>query len=669
MNLKLRETHFVFDESNFHKINLKLSRILLLKVHDDPDKVVKILCDYVDGCVPLTYAGADKNIGMDWFAFSMLSWLSMVSSDLDPKWLQIHRNWNDVLLKHQSDFANGFVKFPSGYFKPWAVEIGCRILSLDLLQVEAEFMIKSLLWIVRHGKVYRESLMKYLTQILASGSCEWITELTRNGCSIICSLSGKTSVVNHPEEGLSLRCNHQLEESPALKLNTVSEDVVIFLLEFVFDENDHSVVHRTELFRSILCHSAHTDSLRSSVLKQLRNVAEKSIASNNVILQRVVLKCFRIVVQAWKEVVVADFLHVVFQLVLSAYSSLMICWASSVVKEVAADLNITTELLFHRNVPVMCDIVLSSSDIEWRTNFVSLVPEVFQLLNVPQWLHVLLPKLVPKLILECCCKGSNAFFDDICTLLHKLQSDVIRKHFASIYTFLLLHSNADERSRAMEYIERITHSKLVGLRAPNFQSVHNDLLLQLHSHRDRVLDALSSFASEDGTVSKNRKTQHHIGDYLQLQGILVHLDSVLVSKTLSDDVKVEALSSLSDVLHLMGAEKIMAFRLKVLATLRTAMQLSHGPFPSLNAAAWEAFVRNVKIEELGPLISQITVSMLPLHQFCSEQIRSVLYYIVVDRAQELSQHLCDLHFLPELPGNFCSCYCSFFLISLLSNLI
>jgi hypothetical protein len=63
-------------------------------------------------------------------------------------------------------------------------------------------------------------------------------------------------------------------------------------------------------------------------------------------------------------------------------------------------------------------------------------------------------------------------------------------------------------------------------------------------------------------------------------------------------------------------------------------------------------VRILGVQELGPLVSQIAVSILPLYSSCAEQIRSILYYIVVDNADALKDHLKDLHFLPELPGLF-----------------
>ncbi len=195
------------------------------------------------------------------------------------------------------------------------------------------------------------------------------------------------------------------------------------------------------------------------------------------------------------------------------------------------------------------------------------------------------------------------------------------------------------------------------------------MLSRFHSHGERCLEAFTSFAAaEDKSMSSARQrsrasaaaaaaasaaagtTDVSIGDYLRPRflGFLVHLDNKLVSKSVSDDVKVgrvfflvfspclimragrlrmgggcrvvfseswlrrlqvEALASLPGVLRLMGKANVTAVRLKILATLRTGLQLNYEPFQRLNAAAWEAFVRHIDVDQLGPLISQITVRL------------------------------------------------------------
>ena len=673
LKLKFREMNSALEEVNFIALNTKMCDILLENEISDEDmeKWIALICEYLTSCIPLAHVGVDKNVILEWFAFSALPWLAAVSEscDLDTKWIQLSRKFKTVLKKFQSHFARCFVRFPASFFKPWAVEIGQKILDLEFLQADAEALIPSLPWVVRHSKGFRESLTRCLTTILASGSKEEIEQLTKNGADLVCAISGKMNVVNHPDDGLSLRCTHNLENlTAALKVSIVPEDMALFFLEFVFDENDHSVLHRVELFRSVLYHSGRTEALRLSVTKKLHKVTQTSIDKSLPLLQRAILKCVTILVQFWKETVMMDCFHVLFKILLfSAYASPVMCWISTSIKEIAAKLNTTPEMLFQRHVTVVCEVLLSNSDLEWRNSLLSLAPEIFMtssqtVSNVSHWLGLLMPTLIPKLVVERS-KGPSPFLEEICSQMNKTQSELIVKYFSDIYVHTLLHCETAEQRSVTSYLEKTTRLKLSQLRAPNFQSVHNDLLIQLHSRRERVLEALRLFADEDkqtnasasASTLKSRncnKNGENVGDYLRSRflGILVHLDSVLLSKIIANQIKIEALSSLSDLLHLMGAENIIAVRLKVLATLRTALQLTEDPFPQLNASAWDTFVRILGVQELGPLVSQIAVSVLPLHSSCAEQIRSILYYIVVENAEPLKEYLKDLHFLPELPG-------------------
>lgn len=666
LKLKWRDLSSILDDTDLILLNAKLGELFLHGRTDaDSDGWMSIICEYLNSAIPLTYAGIDKNVTTELLAFSALPWLAAVaeSCDLDSKWLDISRKFAPSLRKWQSSFANCFVKFPAAFFKTWAIDVGLRILDMEFLQADAEALIPSLPWIVRHGKTFREPLIQCLTNILAAGSTENITELTRSGADLVCALSGKMNVVTNPDEGLSLRCIHGAENpSSTMKVSTISEDTALFFLEFVFDESDHSVLHRMNLFRSVLHHSSPTENLRASIIRKLNKITQTP--QNKPTLQRAMLKCTTVLVQYWKEDVIADCLPILFKLLISdSYSSLMACWVKQTITDIAAKLSITPEILFQRHAVVVCDVLLSNSDLEWRLSFISLAPDLFGMPNQLQWLSILIPSLIPRLVVERS-QGSSPFLDELCALLNTNQKDLLVKNFSSVYVYMLLQCDRQQQVTLKEHVERVTRMKLSHLRAPSFQSVHNDLLIQFHSQRERVLEALRIFDEDNSKVvagasapatnkSRGNRSLDSLGDYLRPRflGILVHLDGVLLSKSVSDRVKIEALSSLSDILQLIGSANIAAVRLKVLATLRTALQLTEDPFPRLNATAWETFVRILGPEELGPLVSQIAVSVLPLYSSCAEQIRSILYYIVVENAEVLKDHLKDLHFLPELPGS------------------
>ncbi len=70
------------------------------------------------------------------------------------------------------------------------------------------------------------------------------------------------------------------------------------------------------------------------------------------------------------------------------------------------------DVLFSRNTAVVVEILLSSGDIEWRTNLLSLAPDMFHLSGVSQCLHLMLPVLLPRLALELPA-GPSPFFDEV----------------------------------------------------------------------------------------------------------------------------------------------------------------------------------------------------------------------------------------------------------------
>lgn len=656
------------EDSEFRALNNKLAELLLATEIVDEEWML-ILFEYLSSGVQVAYVGIERNVAMDWMAISSLPWLHTVSepSDFNQNWMQISRKFSQCLPKHRNKFASCFVKFPNSFFKSWATDIGLRILDVEFMQSDAEQLIPSLPWIVRHGKAFREPIIKCMTTIMGSASANEIGELIRYSADIVCALSGKMNVLNQTDDGLILRCNHSQENATStMKVGTIPEDTALFFLDLVFDESDLSGYYRIELFRAVLHHSSLTDSLRCAIIKKLHKVSQTALDRNLPSVQRTILKSTTVLVQFWRDVVVPDCFHVHFKLLLlSPYSSAALSWTSSTVKEIASILNTSSDILFQRHVKVVCDVLFSNSELEWRTNLISLAPDVFisptqALPSISQWLGILLPTLIPRLVLERS-RGPSPFFDEVCSQLGKSASEVIAKYFSDIYVFMLLNCDINDRKGITAYVEKTTRLQVNQLRAPNFQSVHNNLILHLHDQREKVLEVLRSFAEDDksgnasGTSKKITlaKQRDNIAEYLRPRflGILVHVDGILLSKAVANETKIEALSSLSALLQLMGAESIIALRLKVLATLRTALQLTDEPFPKLNAAAWDTFVRILGVQELGPLVSQIVVSILSLYSSCSEQIRSILYYIVVENAEGLKDYLKDLHFLPELPGN------------------
>lgn len=95
-----------------------------------------------------------------------------------------------------------------------------------------------------------------------------------------------------------------------------------------------------------------------------------------------------------------------------------------------------------------------------------------------------------------------------------------------------------------------------------------------------------------------------------------------------------------------GPRYITPVRLKVLVTLRTALQLERSDFPLLVIHVWNAFVRSVDAACLGPMLSTIFVSLLPLLSSHVHEVSDLFHYIIVTNELMISSHIQELYFLP-----------------------
>lgn len=95
-----------------------------------------------------------------------------------------------------------------------------------------------------------------------------------------------------------------------------------------------------------------------------------------------------------------------------------------------------------------------------------------------------------------------------------------------------------------------------------------------------------------------------------------------------------------------GPRYITPVRLKVLVTLRTALQLERSYFPLLVINVWNSFVRSVDAACLGPMLSTIFVSLLPLLSSYVHEVSDLFHYMVVTNELMISSHIQELYFLP-----------------------
>lgn len=181
-----------------------------------------------------------------------------------------------------------------------------------------------------------------------------------------------------------------------------------------------------------------------------------------------------------------------------------------------------------------------------------------------------------------------------------------------------------------------------------FQTILNELLLNFHEKRERVILALKLLAQED--TETDAFSVQQIPDYLQPKflGVLQYFDLKLISQ---DSSKAKVLCSLSKIFKFMGRKRITPLRFKIIAMLTTALNLNYGEFPQLNCEVWDSFIKTCDIDALGPQLATIFISLLPLKATHPDEIHSIFKYLIIENERMLKEFILDLFFVLDYDIN------------------
>ncbi|XP_046670128.1 serine/threonine-protein kinase ATR-like [Homalodisca vitripennis] len=235
-------------------------------------------------------------------------------------------------------------------------------------------------------------------------------------------------------------------------------------------------------------------------------------------------------------------------------------------------------------------------------------------------------------------------------------SSLLKDSFQYVYPHVNLFEDKKTLESVCKLIEQYTEYSLISLIRISFKVITCELLLYFHQEKRKVTEALLELRRiESDTPVEVIKpdgypnTDSEVAQFIQPRflGVLAYMDSILVSRSGCESGKRHALLTLPELIRLMGKVHITPVRFKVLATLRSALKLYGDSFPELVCFAWRAFVLNVST--LGPLLSTIVVSLLPLLDQHSVEISSVFHICIVDNLEAVSGYLAELYFLPDTP--------------------
>ncbi|KMQ96860.1 serine threonine-protein kinase atr-like protein [Lasius niger] len=241
---------------------------------------------------------------------------------------------------------------------------------------------------------------------------------------------------------------------------------------------------------------------------------------------------------------------------------------------------------------------------------------------------------------------ASALLDDIAELINMDIKQMLEEYFPYIYSYAFL--NIPLRiAECLRLITNITKTSLEFLTKQSFMGIFEELMLNFYESPKGIIGFLEIISEYNSNQRGNFGTQEQVASYLNLRlhGILVNFDIKLGPKS-DEHTQQSALASLAVLIRYMGATYLTPLRYKILATLRTSLGFKRPGFPRLVCDAWDAFIHNIAIEDLGPLFPTICVSLMSLQKIFPEKVNNDM---------EVSTHISDIvkaHILQAKPEGF-----------------
>ncbi|CAF3813461.1 unnamed protein product [Adineta steineri] len=284
------------------------------------------------------------------------------------------------------------------------------------------------------------------------------------------------------------------------------------------------------------------------------------------------------------------------------------------------------------------------------------------------YLKRILPDLLPWIVEERSINASRVV-QHIRTAVKMSKKKVIFDAFPAIYSHVWRHvrlpnnNNGDYSMNRIyevnEFIEQEAGADLAAVFRFGGPPIFSKLLLYISTHPEHVmkglqmavgiLDGISLTADKDYS---NVVTKECVYKALQskLLGILCDFETELLSTSTPLHSKKRVLLSLTEVLKIMQSPQIVATRVKLLRSLRLALQCS----PELSLIVfnlWEEFIRHLKtnLDILSSMILQLIASLLPFHEINSEHFQELILLMLSHiSSEQIALITDDLLLIPQL---------------------
>ncbi|XP_012274502.1 serine/threonine-protein kinase ATR [Orussus abietinus] len=240
-------------------------------------------------------------------------------------------------------------------------------------------------------------------------------------------------------------------------------------------------------------------------------------------------------------------------------------------------------------------------------------------------------------------------FRDMAEVLSTDEKEMLTEYFKYICPHVMLNESPEVGSRCLKLVSRLTNLGLPDLARDSFMGIFDELLLYIYKDVDKTIRCLEVLVNFDGKYDGKFDRHESVVAYLwpRLHGILVNLDMHLGAR-FDEHTQRSALASLATLIRFMGPRYVTPLRYKILASLRTSIGFKRPGFRLLACDAWDAFLHNTSIKDLGPLLPTICVSVAPLFENYPQKTDAMLAFLLLENGSTLVEHVGELFFVDDL---------------------
>ncbi|XP_024944291.1 serine/threonine-protein kinase ATR isoform X2 [Cephus cinctus] len=254
--------------------------------------------------------------------------------------------------------------------------------------------------------------------------------------------------------------------------------------------------------------------------------------------------------------------------------------------------------------------------------------------------------LLPLIVQE---PKASPLLHDIAELITMDEKQMFSEYFQYICPYILLNESSMIGAQCFKLISESAETSIADLTTRSFMGIFNELLLNFHKDVDKVIEYLEMISKFDLECKGRFDTQESLATYLspRFHGVLVNLDLNLGPRS-DEYTQQSALVSLTVLIRFMGPSHITPLRYKILATLRTSLSFKRPGFRRLACEAWDAFLHNVFIKDLGPLLLTICVSLITLLEIYPDKVNAMLEYLIVQNKRLIADNIAELFFIDDI---------------------